>query len=130
MSYSLERHQKRQNFTFIDKMSEMREGKMQDFPGVHIQGSITAWGCLSDWGFGCLELFEGNMDSSHHVEKTMPNFLIPSIEKYPFGERFVFPHNNAPPHTNQISKIWLQQKNIQTIDWPPYSPDLNPIENV
>ena len=42
--------------------------------GVQIQGSITAWGCLSYWGFGCSELLEENMDSSHYVEKTLTNF--------------------------------------------------------
>ena len=100
-------------------------------PGGTIQGLITAWGCLSYWCFGCLEAFEGNMDSSHYIEKTYPFFKIPSIEMmYPFGEIFVFLHDNAPPHTAQISKISLQQKSIQTIDWTPYRPDLNSIENV
>ena len=85
---------------------------------VQILGSITAWwGCLSCWGFGCLEPLQGNMDSSHYVEKTLPNVLIPSIEMmYPFGERLDFQHDNALPHTAQISKIWPQQKSVQTID--------------
>ena len=28
------------------------------------------------------------------------------------------------------SKLWVETKNIQTIQWPSVSPDLNPIENV
>ena len=27
-------------------------------------------------------------------------------------------------------KVWLESKSIKTLDWPPYSPDLNPIENL
>ena len=52
---------------------ERRRNPMK-LSGVQIQGSITAWGCLSYWGFGCSELLEENMDSSHYVEKTLTNF--------------------------------------------------------
>ena len=37
--------------------------------------------------------------------------------------------DNASIHTAQKVKEWFAQNNITTTDWPPYSPDLNPIEN-
>ena len=39
-------------------------------------------------------------------------------------------HDNAPVHTATTTKAYLRLQGIQPIAWPPYSPDLNPIETV
>ena len=38
--------------------------------------------------------------------------------------------DNAPIHTAKLSTEWLEAHGIATIDWPPYSPDLNLIEHI
>jgi hypothetical protein len=40
-----------------------------------------------------------------------------------------FMQDNAPIHTAGKIKDWLQGHGITVMKWPPYSPDLNPIEN-
>ena len=42
----------------------------------------------------------------------------------------IFQHDNAPIHTAQDVKDWLEQHGIHVLEWPPYSPDLNPIEHI
>ena len=42
----------------------------------------------------------------------------------------IFMQDNAPVHTARIVRNLLQEIGITTITWPPYSPDLNPIENL
>lgn len=42
----------------------------------------------------------------------------------------IFMHDNAPVHTAYIIRNLLQQMQIEVMIWPPYSPDLNPIENL
>ena len=42
----------------------------------------------------------------------------------------LFMHDNAPIHTAGIVKDWFDENNVDVMDWPPYSPDLNPIEHV
>ena len=42
----------------------------------------------------------------------------------------IFIQDNASIHTAHLVREWLDSNSIQVIDWPPYSPDLNPIENV
>jgi transposase len=38
--------------------------------------------------------------------------------------------DNAPIHTARVVKEWFEMNGIDTIDWPPYSLDLNPIEHI
>ena len=42
----------------------------------------------------------------------------------------VFMHDNAPIHTSQESMSFLADHGITPINWPKYSPDLNPIEHL
>lgn len=42
----------------------------------------------------------------------------------------VFMQDNARVHTAAHVTNWLDVGNIQVMDWPPYSPDLNPFEHV
>ena len=42
----------------------------------------------------------------------------------------IFMQDNASIHTAHIVREWLDEHAIQVMDWPPYSPDLNPIENI
>ncbi|KFM63268.1 Transposable element Tcb1 transposase, partial [Stegodyphus mimosarum] len=46
------------------------------------------------------------------------------------GAEFVFMDNNARPHRANIVSEWLQSEDITRIDWPAFSPDLNPVEHV
>ena len=53
--------------------------------------------------------------------------LQPSINHFKRGQRCIFEHDNA---ISGPIKDWLTRKRIQTLPWPPYSPDFNPIENL
>lgn len=37
---------------------------------------------------------------------------------------------SAPVHTVFNAREWLAEQNFSIMRWPPYSPDLNPIENL
>ncbi|GFW15449.1 transposable element Tcb1 transposase [Trichonephila clavipes] len=46
------------------------------------------------------------------------------------GAEFLFMDDNARPLHSNIVDGCLQSEDITRMDWPPYSPDLNPIEHV
>ncbi|GFU23144.1 DDE_3 domain-containing protein [Trichonephila clavipes] len=46
------------------------------------------------------------------------------------GAEFLFIDDNARPHCVNIVDECLQSEDITRMDWPAYSPDLNPIEHV
>ncbi|TKA64438.1 hypothetical protein B0A49_10136 [Cryomyces minteri] len=41
----------------------------------------------------------------------------------------VFMQDSAGIHTSSLTKDWLREHGIHVLTWPPYSPDLNPIEH-
>ena len=43
---------------------------------------------------------------------------------------FVYQQDNAAIHVSNSTKQWFIDHNIETMDWPAKSPDLNPIENL
>ena len=43
----------------------------------------------------------------------------------------IFMQDNAPIHKSKATMDWLRRNKIELLeDWPPYSPDLNPIEHI
>ena len=42
----------------------------------------------------------------------------------------IFMQDNAPIHTAHKVRQWFDENGIIVMEWPPYSPDLNPIEHL
>jgi hypothetical protein len=65
------------------------------------------------------------------VENVYQPHLIPFLQKNNPNQQLTSMEDNAPVHTALASRKFKKDNNIRKIDdWPPQSPDLNPIENV
>jgi transposase len=92
--------------------------------------SVMFWGCFSAFGLGPLVALEGNQNQHTYLD-TLRDYLVPEIEAArELGVDMVFMQDNAPCHKTNLVMAFLAQNQIQTLDWPPQSPDLNPIENL
>ncbi|KAK3574005.1 hypothetical protein QTP86_034358, partial [Hemibagrus guttatus] len=71
----------------------------------------------------------GTMKKEQYI-KILNNNIRQSAEKLGLGHQWTFQHDDDPKHTAKVVKKWLADKNINVLQWPSQSPDLNPIENL
>lgn len=91
--------------------------------------SCMIWGCFMDGQIGRMVSVNTTINSQVYTD-ILDNFLIPSMEDFATDDA-VFQQDGARCHTASDTMNWLKSRNIDTItDWPPQSPDLNPIEHV
>ena len=93
--------------------------------------AVPAWGCFSAHGPGYMAMFEGSLDAAGLLD-IFRDYLLPTVEKH-FGEAadWWLLHDNDPGrHHSQVLRTFMHNNYIRPLDFPPYSPDLNPIENV
>lgn len=90
---------------------------------------IGVWGCFSSQGVGAMRIIDDNMDS-RVLTDTFNRFMLSTARRmWPVGQWYLL-QDNAPYHASRETQTWLHNHGIDCIDFPPYSPDLNPIENL
>ncbi|KAK4521097.1 uncharacterized protein ATC70_013041 [Mucor velutinosus] len=100
----------------------------------HGGGSIMFWSAITYAGVGWMCKINGNMDKALYKETLQDELeqtIAFSVEKLGFSrEQVIFQQDNDPKHTSNLVKEYLQKQPYQVMEWPPQSPDLNPIENM
>jgi len=93
---------------------------------------VSAWACFSGHGPGYMYIFNENMKAKR-LKEILGTHLVESAELYfdvEHAEEWWLLQDNAPQHKSFLVRAWLFNNGIQCIEFPPYSPDLNPIENL
>ena len=92
--------------------------------------------CFCSRGPGFCEMYEGKLDGPALrglLQRTVPETAADYYQTDPTKpghEQWWLLHDNSPQFKSRALQTWLHGQGINVLDWPPYSPDLNPIENL
>ncbi|UYV61911.1 hypothetical protein LAZ67_1007040 [Cordylochernes scorpioides] len=89
------------------------------------QRGIMVWGPIAYDSRSPLLRIQGTMTAQRYVDDVLRPVTLPYLQGVPNA---LYQQDNARPHTARISQQALQD--VQMLPWPPYSPDLSPIEHV
>ncbi|UYV76758.1 hypothetical protein LAZ67_14001967 [Cordylochernes scorpioides] len=93
-------------------------------PTVRHRG-IMVWGAIAYDSRSPLLRIQGTMTAQRYVDDVLRPVTLPYLQGVPNA---LYQQDNVRPHTARISQQALQD--VQMLPWPPYSPDLSPIEHV
>lgn len=93
----------------------------------HDGSSIMIWACFF-YGVGPIYWIKEIMDRHIYVKILQETMLPYAREEMPLI--WVFQQDNDPKHTSKLAKKWFQDNQVEIMEWPAQSPDLNPIENL
>lgn len=87
------------------------------------------WGVISWNGPGRLYRIQGTMDRFQYI-KILNDALLHSLDDANVDPtKMIFAQDNDSKHTAHDTKDWFTEHNIETLPWPPSSPDMNIIEH-
>lgn len=74
---------------------------------------------------------QGKLTAAKYMRQIVRAQVIPMMDRFEAnGDRRIFMQDNAPQHTAGDTMALFSRQQFELMEWPPKSPDLNPIENV
>lgn len=92
-------------------------------------GGVTVWGGMGMNVKTELVVLRGqSMNGERYRDLCIRDIVVPYAEN--IGNNLILVDDNARPHRARIVTEFLEDHNIERMEWPPLSPDMNPIEHV
>lgn len=91
-------------------------------------GTEMFWGGIMYNGRTELVRVPQTLNAHFYVENVIRPIIYPLRQQ--IGINFIFMDDNARPHRARIVQAALTEGGIARMNWPPLSPDMNPIEHV
>lgn len=120
--------------------SRVYAAKIEDIPETKrtvIQsqkpGSLMIWAAVSSYGKFPLKFIEPRVkiNADYYRHEILERVVEPSGRRMFKNQPWVFQQDSAPAHKAKVNQAWCQAHLpwfISTEEWPPSSPDLNPLD--
>jgi hypothetical protein len=89
-------------------------------------GSVMVWGGISHGLKSPLIVIAGNLTGVRYRDEILRPVAVPFLQQH----HLIFQQDNARPNVARLCQDFLSSHNINPLDWPPYSPDLSPIDHM
>ncbi|GFU69999.1 transposable element Tcb2 transposase [Trichonephila clavipes] len=90
---------------------------------------VLVWGGIMLNGRNEHHIFDrGSVTGDRYCEEVLLSHV--RLSRGAIGPDFIFMDDNERPHKTLAVEELLEREDITRMDWPAYSPDLNPIEHV
>ena len=74
---------------------------------------------------------DGWINSERYINEILGYHVIPFLENFEENNgNYFFQQDNAPIHTSERTRTFIEEQEIILLPWPGQSPDLNPIEHL
>ena len=91
-------------------------------------GSVMVWGGIAHGIKSQLIIVAGNMTAVRYRDEILRPVAVPLVQQRNLN--LILQQDNARPHVARVCQDFLANNNIAPLAWPPYSPDLTPIEHM
>ena len=97
------------------------------FGGCSVMNSkYSVWGGTAHGIKSQLIIVAGNMTAVRYRDEILRPVAVPLVQQ----RNLILQQDNARPHVARVCQDFLADNNIAQLAWPPYSPDLTPIEHM
>ena len=70
---------------------------------------------------------DNGVTTARYIDQDLRPHVVPHFARH---QNKTFQQNNARAHTSRATRDFLQQNNVNVMNWPALTPDLNPIEHL